>query len=692
VGATVMVMANVDSVRDTWRGTAGSSPITWGIWSVLGFTALLAQLSIGGWTAAAVLLVPVFGVATAVAAGAIARYRSAEPGAPWQYWVDLSCGVLAALSFLVLLFLSDRAALIMTIVTDALAAIPTITMAWWPSRERPVPTAPFISVAVSALCTLAATPPDLYQRAYPLYLVVLGVTMTGIIIVRRNRVPEVISLDPRVPKRPAPNLLAEATTRQTVPPWARSPHAAALHRLVPPDLMWQTDVPAWRVVAMTEHLYTAGHRDGWRERGRVEEPPPASMGSPTPRDPHLRPVVHVPHRHSRHQPSRRAGRPDVSHPADLRRPSERRWNRSDTPTAARGEVPAMTETIDPGAGSRTTMVRTGIAPVHNEVPPRDRDAGDDPVTVRKRLRRLDGIDEVALSLTARGLTTGEVAAHFDEVYGAKVCEGTVSRITGKAFEEMGEWQNRPLDAVYPVIFVDALRVKVGDGRLTDRPFSVVIGVTVDGRRDILGIWAGEGAMFWLQVFTELKDRGVDDVCMAVCDGLEGLPEAITTTWAQTVVETCAVHLIRKSFRYASRRCWERMAKDLRAVYTAPTEAAAEARFTEFADTWGARYPAIIALWRSAWSDFVPLLDFDVEIRKVICSTNAIERLNARYRRAIKARGHFPTEQAAMDCLYLVTRSLDPAGKGRARWAVRWKPALNAFAITFAGRVVPANGS
>lgn len=348
-------------------------------------------------------------------------------------------------------------------------------------------------------------------------------------------------------------------------------------------------------------------------------------------------------------------------------------------------------------GTRTKTVLTEIGPVEIEVP-RDRDASFDPVIVRKRQRRLDGIDEIVLSLTARGLTTGEVAAHFAEVYGAKVSKDTISKITDKVLEEMGEWQNRPLDAVYPVIFIDALYVKVRDGQVTNRPFYVVIGVTVDGHRDILGIWAGEGsaggegAKFWLQVLTEVKNRGVADVCIAVCDGLKGLPEAITTAWPATVVQTCVLHLIRNTFRYASRRYWEQMAKDLRPVYTAPTEAAAEARFAEFTDTWGGQYPAIIALWRSAWSEFVPFLDYDVEIRKVICSTNAIESLNARYRRAIKARGHFPTEQAALKCLYLVTRSLDPTGRGRARWATRWKPALNAFAITFAGRIVPSNGN
>jgi putative transposase len=342
-------------------------------------------------------------------------------------------------------------------------------------------------------------------------------------------------------------------------------------------------------------------------------------------------------------------------------------------------------------GTRPKTVLTEIGPVQIEVP-RDRDGSFDPQLVRKRQRRLSGIDEIVLSLSARGLTTGEIAAHFAEVYGAKVSKDTISKITDKVLEEMTEWAQRPLDAVYPVIFIDAIHVKVRDGQVTNRPFYVVIGVSVDGHRDILGVWAGdgaEGAKYWLAVLTELKNRGVADVCIAVCDGLKGLPEAITTVWPQALVQACVLHLIRNTFRYAARQYWEQMARDLRPVYTAPSEAAATERFTEFAEVWGPRYPAILALWQRAWPEFVPFLDYDVEIRRVICSTNAIESLNARYRRAVKARGHFPTEQAALKCLYLVTRSLDPTGKGRARWAIRWKPALNAFAITFAGRIVPS---
>ena len=340
-------------------------------------------------------------------------------------------------------------------------------------------------------------------------------------------------------------------------------------------------------------------------------------------------------------------------------------------------------------GTRSKTVLTEIGPVQIEVP-RDRDGSFEPVIVPKRKRRLDGIDEIVLSLTARGLTTGQIAAHFDDVYGATVSKDTISPITEKVAGEMAEWASRPLDAVYPVIFVDALVVKVRDGQVRNTPFYVVLGVTTAGERDILGIWAGgdggEGARFWLQVFSELKNRGVADVLIAVCDGLKGLPEAITTTWEHTIVQQCIVHLIRASFRYAGRQHRDAIVKALKPVYTAPSEAAAKDRFAEFAAEWGVRYPAIVRLWETSWAEFVPFLDYDVEVRRVIATTNAIESINARYRRAIKARGHFPNEASALKCLYLLTRSLDPTGGGRARWMTRWKPALNAFAITFAGRL------
>jgi transposase-like protein len=256
---------------------------------------------------------------------------------------------------------------------------------------------------------------------------------------------------------------------------------------------------------------------------------------------------------------------------------------------------------------------------------------------------------------------------------------------------MNGWLARPLDRVYPVVFIDAIHVKVRDGQVANRAFHCAIGVSVEGKRDILGIWAspgGEGAKFWLQVLTELRNRGVQDVFIVVCDGLKGLPDAIAATWPLAVVQTRVLHLIRNTFRYAGRQHWDAMARDMRPIYTAVNEADAKERFVEFCDRWADRYPAVKTLWENAWSEFVPFLDYSVEIRRVIYSTNAIESLHARMRRATRARGHFPTEQAALKCLYLVVRSLDPTGRGSERWMNRWKPALNAFAIAFEGRLFP----
>jgi putative transposase len=341
-------------------------------------------------------------------------------------------------------------------------------------------------------------------------------------------------------------------------------------------------------------------------------------------------------------------------------------------------------------GTRTKTVLTDIGPVELDVP-RDRDGSFAPVIVPKRKRRLSGVDDLVVSLTAKGLTTGEVQAHLFDIYKAEVSRETISKITDRVLDTMTEWQNRPLDVVYPVVFIDAIHVKIRDGQVANRPIYTAIGVTIDGERDILGLWAGtggEGAKYWLSVLTEIKNRGVGDVCIVVCDGLKGLPEAIEATWSRAIVQTCVIHLLRNSFRYASKRDWPAMAKDLKPVYTAPTEAAALERFVEFAGVWEAKYPAVVKLWESAWEEFIPFLAFDMEIRTIIYTTNAIESLNARFRRAVKARGHFPNEQAALKCLYLTVISLDPTGTGRQRWTNRWKAALNAFAITFEGRIIP----
>jgi transposase-like protein len=341
-------------------------------------------------------------------------------------------------------------------------------------------------------------------------------------------------------------------------------------------------------------------------------------------------------------------------------------------------------------GHREKTVLTEAGPVEISVP-RDRDSSFEPKIVAKRQRRLSGLDDLVVSLSAKGLTHGEICAHLEEVYGAEVSKQTITAITDRVEEKLAEWQSRPLDPVYAVVFIDAIQVKIRDGQVANRPIYLAIGVTVDGERDILGLWAGEhgdgeGAKFWLRVLAEIKNRGTRDVLMLVCDGLKGLPDAVNAVWEQTVVQTCVVHLLRNSFKYASKRDWGQLAKDLKPVYNAASEADALDRFAEFSGKWEKRYPAIIRLWENAWAEFVPFLRFDREIRAVICTTNAIESINARLRRAVNARGHFPTEQAALKCLYLALTSLDPTGKGRKRWTNRWKAALNAFDITFDGRL------
>src|SRR6478752_5783912 len=307
-----------------------------------------------------------------------------------------------------------------------------------------------------------------------------------------------------------------------------------------------------------------------------------------------------------------------------------------------------------GARSKTVLTES-TGQVQVEVP-RDRAGTFEPQIVKKRQRRLAGVDEIVLSLYAKGLTTGEISAHFAEIYGASVSKETISRITDKVIEEMQAWQQRPLDEVYAAVFIDAIMVKVRDGQVANRPVYAAIGVTLAGEKDILG-----------------------------------LHEVVANAWPQAIVQTCIVHLIRGTFHLASKRDWDALRRDVKPIYTAVNADAARAALDQLAETWGARYGAIIRLWENAWTEFIPFLDYDVEIRKVLCSTNAIESLNARYRRAVKARGHFPTEQAALKCLYLVTRSLDPTGTGRTRWAIRWKPALNAFAITL-GQRLPAAGT
>jgi transposase-like protein len=269
-------------------------------------------------------------------------------------------------------------------------------------------------------------------------------------------------------------------------------------------------------------------------------------------------------------------------------------------------------------GTRTKQLLTDVGPVEVAIP-RDRDGSFEPQIVGKRQRRLSGIDGLVISLSAKGLTHGEIAAHLAEVYDAQVSKQTISTITDRVIEGMSEWQNRPI--------------------------YIALGVTVDGTRDVLGLWAGEhgdgeGSKYWLRVLSEIKNRGTQDVCIVVCDGLKGLPTAIESVWPHAITLTRVIHLLRNSFRYASKRDWAAIAKDLKLVYTAASESAALDAFVAFSETWGERYPAIIKLWENAWAEFVPFLAFDKEIRSVICTTNSIESLNSRIRRAVNARGHF----------------------------------------------------
>ena len=340
-------------------------------------------------------------------------------------------------------------------------------------------------------------------------------------------------------------------------------------------------------------------------------------------------------------------------------------------------------------GSTPKTVRTDVGDVTISVP-RDRAATFAPVVVPKHARRLTGFDEAVLSLYAKGMTTGDIANHLADVYGTGVSRDLVSRVTDQVVEDMLEWQNRPLDPVYPVLLIDAIVLKIRDGQVANRPVYVAMGITLDGERDVLGLWAGpsggEGAKQWMGMLTELRNRGMADVCIVCCDGLKGLPEAITATWPLATVQTCVVHLVRNSLRYASKKHWSAITTSLKTIYHAPTVAAAETRFAEFAETWRPVYPAMVATWERAWPEFTPFLEFPVEIRTLIYTTNGIESLNARFRQAVRRRGHFPTEQAAMKILYLTVRERRPNRSNPTGRINGWKTILNTLAITYGNRL------
>jgi putative transposase len=355
------------------------------------------------------------------------------------------------------------------------------------------------------------------------------------------------------------------------------------------------------------------------------------------------------------------------------------------------------ERHDP-AGRGSGNSRNGVYPktVSTEIGdvelamPRDRNASFEPVTVPKGARRLDGLSGNVISLYAKGLTTGDIQAHLLEIYGTEISRDTISRITDAVVEDMTGWQNRPLDRLYPVLLIDAIVIKVRDSQVANRPVYVAIGVNLDGERDVLGLWlgptGGEGAKQWMTMLTELRNRGIADALIVCCDGLKGLPDAIRVTWPQATVQTCVVHLVRNSLRYASKKHWGQITGQMRAIYTAPTVAAAEDRFAEFAETWRERYPAMIGSWETAWGEFVPFLEFPVELRKIVYTTNAIESLNARFRRAVRHRGHFPTEQAALKVLYLVATQKRPNRENLIGKTNGWKHILNALTVHYGDRV------
>lgn len=355
-----------------------------------------------------------------------------------------------------------------------------------------------------------------------------------------------------------------------------------------------------------------------------------------------------------------------------------------------GGVPGPGGNVRNGYSGKT--LRTEVGDVRVRVP-RDRAGTFEPLIVPKNSRRLAGFDEAVISLYAKGMTTGDIANHLADVYGSEVSKDLVSRVTDAVLEDLHTWQNRPLDAVYPVLLIDAIVLKVRDGQVSNRPVYVAVGITLDGYRDVLGLWVGpsggEGAKQWMTMLTDLKNRGVKDVLIACCDGLKGLPAAINATWPDTTVQTCVVHLVRNSLRYASKAHWSKITADLKNVYRATTLANAEAAFAEFADTWRDKYPAMVKMWENAWSEFVPFLDFPVEIRTLIYTTNGIESLNARFRAAVRRRGHFPTEQAALKILYLTVRERRPNRTNPTGRINGWKSILNVLAITYGDRV-PTN--
>ena len=335
-------------------------------------------------------------------------------------------------------------------------------------------------------------------------------------------------------------------------------------------------------------------------------------------------------------------------------------------------------------GSTPKTLHTEHGSVRIETP-RDRQGSFEPQIVPKRRSRFEGFDEKILALYARGMSVRDIEAHLGELYGVKVGRDLISRVTDAVMEDVRAWQQRPLDDVYPVVFLDCLVIKVREGgRVQRKACYLALGVTVEGERDVLGMWfqESEGAKFWLQVLNDLKQRGVQDILIACVDGLKGFPEAIEAVFPARWVQTCIVHLIRHSLRYVPRREREQVARDLRPIYTAVDADAAREALEQFDERWGKRFPAITKSWNDAWEQVIPFLAFPAEVRRVIYTTNAIEALNRQLRKAIKTKGHFPNEEAARKLIYLAINNATPAWTKTRSWTA----ALLAFKIHFGDRL------
>jgi putative transposase len=340
-----------------------------------------------------------------------------------------------------------------------------------------------------------------------------------------------------------------------------------------------------------------------------------------------------------------------------------------------------------GYGKKTVITDTGQ--IELEVP-RDRQARFDPQLIAKYQRRFPGFDDKIISMYARGMSTREIVGHLRELYGIDVSPDLISAVTDAVLEEVAAWQARPLEAVYPLIFFDALRVKIRDeGLVRNKAVHIALGVRADGTKEILGLWLeqNEGAKFWLRVMNELKNRGVEDVLIAVVDGLKGFPEAITAVFPQATVQTCIVHLLRHSLDFVSWKDRKPVAAALKGIYRAVDAAAGETALSAFEGSfWGQKYPAIGQSWRRAWGEVVPFYAFPGDVRRILYTTNAIESLNAKLRRAVRARGHFPSDEAATKLLFLVLH------RSEKEWIMpprEWSMAKSQFAVLFGERFTTA---